>query len=143
MKNKLFAFVTLIIVASFILIQINNLFSTKITLPANEIISGEVVERRVGGTLRHELSTAEIKEFIDFLNSCNISEKECKKAFVKHTALSDSTDIALKTKNGVAIYYLAFWDGQIDVIDEFSSKNYSLYNKKLHNYILNLGTKYL
>lgn len=144
MKKKLLGFIAFFIIVSFIfttvyITQIHNIFSKKITLPTNEITSGEVSDSRIGGKLSHELSSDEIKEFIYFFNSCNIIEEECKKISGEHTAISDSTDITLQMNNGTTIYYMAFWDGEISVTDEYSSKYYSLYNTKLYDYILNMG----
>lgn len=141
MKKKLFSFGAIIIVFLILFTAggTQNLYNKHITLPMDQITSGVVSDTRVGGTLRHELSSTELNGFINFFNSCNITERECKKISGKHTSISDSTDISLQMNNGSAIYFMAFWDGEIYVTDEYNSKYYSLYDKRLLNYILGMG----
>lgn len=143
MKKKLFIFGAIII---FFLIfitvdktQLHNLYNKQITLPTDKITSGEVSDSRIGGKLSHELSSSELNGFINFFNSCNITERECRKISGKHTSISDSTDITLQMNDGTAIYFMAFWDGEIYVTDEYSSKHYSLYDTRLLNYIFGMG----
>lgn len=143
MKKKIFIFGAIIIVF-FIFItvdrtQLNNLYNKQITLHIDQITSGEVSDSRIGGKLSHELSSSELNGFIDFFNSCNITERECKKISGKHTSISDSIDITLQMNNGMAIYFMAFWDGEIYVTDEYNSKYYSLYDTRLLNYISGMG----
>ncbi len=143
MKKKLFIFGAIIIVfLIFITVdrtQLHNLYNKQITLPTDQITSGEVSDSRIGGKLSHELSTTELNGFINFFNSCNITERDCRKISGKHTSISDSIDITLQMNNGTAIYFMAFGDGEIYVTDEYSSKYYSLYDTRLLNYISGMG----
>lgn len=143
MKKKLFIFGAIII---FFLIfitvdktQLHNLYNKQITLPTDKITSGEVSDSRIGGKLSHELSSSELNGFINFFNSCNITERECRKISGKHTSISDSTDITIQMDDGTTIYFMAFWNGEIYVTDEYSSKHYSLYDTRLLNYIFGMG----
>lgn len=137
MKKKLFGVAIIIIV---ILMSINAYKDgRKITLPENEITSGYVLNRRIGGVFHHDLSSEEIMEFVSFFNSCNITQRDRKKISLKHTALSDSIDVILQMNDSTEIYFMAFLDGEIYVNDHYSDKGYSLYNKKLLNYIWSMS----
>ncbi|HBD65273.1 MAG TPA: hypothetical protein DC038_12670, partial [Clostridiales bacterium] len=117
-----------IIVAGVIIILIVIFIGSKrMELSANEIVSGKVLQRRIGATFYHELSSAELKEFIDFFNGCNITDREHRKISESHTANSNSVDVALYDNEDRAIYYfMAFGDGEIYVNDEVNNKHYSL-----------------
>lgn len=133
MKKKLII-LSVIITALLIAVEAYN-SSLKLTLSMDEIKSGEVSYTGVGGGPRHELSYAELKEFVNFFNSCNIKKEDRRKISGNHSSISDSTDLSLRMQNDTNIYYMAFWDGEIYVTDEYNNMYYSLYNEKLLNYI--------
>jgi hypothetical protein len=135
--NKKLLGVTIIIIV--LLISINVFKDDrKITIPINEVTSGYVLSRHIGGAFQHDLSSSEIEEFINVFNNCNFTEGDHKKTSLKHTALSDSIDVVLQMNNGTQIYFMAFSDGEIYVNDLYNYKedySYSLDNKKLLKYI--------
>ncbi|MEL7648403.1 MAG: hypothetical protein AAGU76_09940 [Sedimentibacter sp.] len=111
----------------------------KIIISAAEVSSGEVSDRRVGGILRHELTSKELSEFIDFFNDCGITERDFIKNPGLHTYMSTSSDITLNMNDGSKIYIMAFWDGEICVTDEHNNKYYSFNNERLLDYIKSMG----
>mgnify|MGYP000916627938 CR=1 FL=1 len=136
MKKKLL----ILSVALFVLLVSAEAYNNSlITLSMDEIKSGEVSYTGVGGGPRHELSYSELKEFVDFFNSCNIKKTDRRKISGNHSSISDSTDLSLLMQNDRNIYYMAFWDGEIYVTDEYNNMYYSLYNEKLLNYIKDMS----
>lgn len=115
-----------------------------ITLPA-EIVSGEVSNTfSAGGSIQHELSPAELKAFVDFFHSCDIREGEKEFPTVNdHDHLSDSIDLKLRLKNGKEYYILAFYDGDIQILDWDDNYYYYIHNAVLQDYIINTMGKYL
>ena len=115
-----------------------------ITLAEDEIVSGEVSNTfAAGGELRHELSAAELKAFIDFFNSCDIKEGEREWTTVNdHDHLSDSIDLVLRLKGGGNLVISAYYDGDIPVSDG-QGTDYYLHNSALQDYIINTMGKYL
>jgi hypothetical protein len=115
-----------------------------IALSPDEIVSGEVSNSlAAGGELRHELTAAELKEFIDFFNSCDIREGEREWTTVNdHDHLSDSIDLVLRQKDGNNLYLSAYYDGDIPVSDG-QDCYYYLHNSALQDYIINTMGKYL
>jgi len=78
MKKKLL----ILSVALFVLLVSAEAYNNSlITLSMDEIKSGEVSYTGVGGGPRHELSYSELKEFVDFFNSCNIKKKQTAEKF--------------------------------------------------------------
>ena len=115
-----------------------------ITLSSDEIASGEVSDSfSAGGELRHELTAAELKAFLDFFNSCDIKEGEREWTTVNdHDHLSDSIDLILREKGGNNLYISAYYDGDIPVSDEYGYYYY-LHNSELQDYIINTMGQYL
>jgi hypothetical protein len=115
-----------------------------ITLPSDAILSGEVLNTfSAGGELRHELSAAELREFVRFFNACDIKEGEREWTTVNsHDHLSDSIDLVLRLEPGDNKYISAYYDGDILISDE-SGDYYYLHNPGLQDYIINTMGKYL
>ena len=112
----------------------------KITLSKDEITSGKVSVSQVGGALDYTFSTDELKEFVDFFNSFNLTEKDKEGESKIHTASENPIAIILEMNDGTKMFLMAFWDGETYVTDNKNS--YSLFNKDLSDYLLGLN-KYI
>lgn len=89
-----------------------------ISLQAEQITSGEVVQGSVGGSLRYQLNSDELKNFINFFNSQRYTDSSKEALSSDHTALSDSTDVILQLPDGKTIYIMAYLDGETVISDQ-------------------------
>lgn len=105
-----------------------------IILSKGEIVSGSV---SIGGTVgdmgTHTFTTEELIDFIDTVNSFNLTEKDCEGTPAMHTASSFSVNINLVKSNGARLIFSAFDDGETDFTDYQSG--YNFFNKDFSDYI--------
>jgi len=109
---------------------------TPITLPADQITSGEIENGMVGGTLRYQMAPDELSAFIDYFNRRNFTEDDKINNPSDHDSLSDSTDIVLYLGDdpAICIVIIGFGDGETMVSNPDGS-GYSLRDPELTDYL--------
>lgn len=108
--------------------------ATIINLPADQIVSGEVVQRRIGGTLRYQFNSDELKAFIDFFNNRRYTDSSKEEFSSDHTALSDSTDVILQLPDGKTIYIMVYVDGETVITDQ-NGNSFLIIDQNLTDYL--------
>ncbi len=107
-----------------------------LTLLADQIMSGKIVEGMVGGTLEYQMTSDELSAFITYYNGRNFTENDKINDPSDHDSLSDSTDVVLQLTDDPenCIVIMGFLDGET-MVGFPDGEMYVLRDQELTDYL--------